>query len=682
VRWLPPLETHFRDTSRLPIVTVFLVFGSAPLPSAFTQALPPPAAPAATETAAKPVPVTTTTPATTTTPTGEPTVLSPFVIGAEQDSGYRATATLQGGRSRIDLADLATQVSVFTKDFMDDIVATSMEQAYLFSTNTATYYDTVAGGSDNRMGAQDPSNVDNSRVLANYEDVATYTLGTMKFLIIGKPSFLSDAAKNDPLASERQFTMRYYLPPIGSTSDPHHYGIPSLSPYGDVHETLTFTTASGESFQVTQKQNPVGFIGSVPSATHIQRGSLAGSTSSRFLRDRIVVYDRVRNSDFGSNAFVPILTTTTNTNRAYKDFTREIPPDNWLPYRSVTRINSGVIVRPPFVGDWLSFGLDHSKNASLEELAVVTDVNGVIVEPNYGESYELSARLRLFEGKLHLKFNFFDALNRNINLGDTLRAGLLTFERQLALNDPNYPINPLFTQARGLVAGNFRLTGERRSQGLDFEATYNPTRSTRLYWNLGRTDTEIDDQASKPWYDYLAAKLPVWQAHGGGWATAPFNRASPTSQTVQAGYVTNIETALDNLEATLGNPGGNSQTWRSALVATQSITEGRLKGATFGVNFRYRGPNILGFANLVDAKGVTRLDKSKPYKTESFILSGVMASYRFRSYGNTTSRLQINGNNIFNTKRMVLSRVYPDGTPRNYGRQPGREFVFSYEIEH
>ena len=1034
-----------------PFSTILLLMSCAPLPHTFAQALAPPAAPATSSSAAQPA-----TPAVIAQT--EPTVLTPFEVISDQDTGYRATATLQGGRGRIDLADLATQVSVFTKDFMEDIGATNMEQAYLFSTNTATYYDTVAGGSDNRTGAQDPSNVNNSRglgalnktrnffrttiepdsynterlnlvsgsnavqfglggsagtsdstgaqaslgrsrqlvklttdsygsqravldfsqvifknklalravglrdnkeyflqpgseanhrafvavtyrpfknttikfegegvhrsdsragtvqtrdsgylnwlatqragtplsysnlantagtvgrpaapswtlptgivgnytfdtnnllwvwpqnsapnfthfqdvrntvvaaapnlgggasqslvvegypwnvnpagfsrynqrhterlmatieqrltsttflelgaatekyrhtashlmgdrpydtlvdinrfmpdgrtsnpmygrpfvenlnadqlggtgnmsgqktnqyrvtlaqefdftrkagwlrrlgkhnfgFLANYEDVGTYQLGTMKFLIIGQPSFLSAAAKADPLATDRQFNMRFYLPPIGSTSDPHHYGIPSLTPYGDVHDTLTFATASGEQFQVTQKQNPVGFIGSVPSASHIQRGSLAGSTSSRFLQDRIVInlgarYDRVRNSDFGSNAFVPILTTTTNTNRAYKDFTRDIPPDNWLPYRSVTRINSGVIVRPPWIGEWLSFGLDHSKNASLEELAVVTDVNGVIVEPNYGESYELSARLRLFEGKLHLKFNFFDALNRNINLGDTLRAGLLIFERQLALNDANYPINPLFTQARGLVAGNFRMTGERRSQGLDFEATYNPTRSTRIFWNLGRTDTEIDDQASKPWYDYLAAKLPIWQAHGGGWASAPFNRATPGTQTAQGGYTTNIETALDNLEALLGNPGGNSQTWRSSLVVTQSITTGLLKGATIGANFRYRGPNILGFANLVDAKGITRLDKSKPYKTESFILSGVMASYRLRSYGNTTSKLQFNANNIFNTKRLVLSRVYPDGTPRNYGRQPGREFIFSYEIEH
>jgi hypothetical protein len=126
--------------------------------TAQAQAVPPPATAAASESATKLLPA----PAVT---AAEPTVLSPFVINADQDTGYRATATLQGGRGRIDLADLATQVSVFTKDFMEDIGATNMEQAYLFSTNTATYYDTVAGGSDNRTGAQEPSNVNNSRGL-------------------------------------------------------------------------------------------------------------------------------------------------------------------------------------------------------------------------------------------------------------------------------------------------------------------------------------------------------------------------------------------------------------------------------------------------------------------------------------------------------------------------------------
>ncbi|PHX71442.1 MAG: hypothetical protein CK548_06745, partial [Opitutia bacterium] len=532
----------------------------------------------------------------------------------------------------------------------------------------------------------------NLGLFSSYEDNASYLLGNMRFMILGEPSFLSAAAKANPLSLERQFNMRFYLPPIGSTDDPHAYGIPGLAPHGDVMEALTFTTASGEKYQVSQKRNPIGFVGA-PSAAHFQRGSLATSTSSNFLDNHLVVnlgarYDRVRNSNFA--AFIPIAATTPPTAAnpfggglgAYSDFTQQIPPDIWTAYRTATRVNYGFIVRPPRVGDWLTFGYDRSKNASLEELARVTDINGTIVPPNYGESAEYSVRLRFLGGKLNTKFNFFSSLSRNVALTDGgLRANLINFERQLYENNPAYPINPLFKRELNLATANFRVPGERRSQGVDFEVNYNPSQHWRIFWNLGRTTTTVDDQAAQPWFDYLAAKLPTWKANGGNWATTPYVALAPTAQTVQSAYGTLIENALDDIYAALGNPGGNSQTWRSSLVATRSFTTGRLKGTTLGANFRYRGPSILGFPNIVDAKGRTQLDKRSVYKSEDYILTGLMGSYRFRATGETTWKVQLNANNIFNTKRVVLSRVYPDGTPRSFGRQPGREFMLSVDVE-
>jgi hypothetical protein len=39
-------------------------------------------------------------------------------------------------------------------------------------------------------------------------------------------------------------------------------------------------------------------------------------------------------------------------------------------------------------------------------------------------------------------------------------------------------------------------------------------------------------------------------------------------------------------------------------------------------------------------------------------------------------------NNVFNTKRVFLTRTFPDGSPRNFGRQAGREFILSLDVEH
>ena len=85
---------------------------------------------------------------------------------------------------------------------------------------------------------------------------------------------------------------------------------------------------------------------------------------------------------------------------------------------------------------------------------------------------------------------------------------------------------------------------------------------------------------------------------------------------------------------------------------------------------------------MVDAKGATRVDRDHPYKSDSNIVTGVMANYRFRGFGRTTWRVQLNANNIFNTERVLLTRVFDNGAPRNYGRQPGREFILSFDLEH
>ena len=68
--------------------------------------------------------------AQTTTPAGakkaeaeEVMVLSPFEVKAEEDNGYVATETLAGTRIRTDLKDVASAISVVTKEFMRDIGA-------------------------------------------------------------------------------------------------------------------------------------------------------------------------------------------------------------------------------------------------------------------------------------------------------------------------------------------------------------------------------------------------------------------------------------------------------------------------------------------------------------------------------------------------------------------------------
>jgi len=525
---------------------------------------------------------------------------------------------------------------------------------------------------------------------ASYEDSATYTLAQLRNLVIGKPSFLSAAARDNPLHVERALFLRQYLPPFGASSNPHDYGIPGLGAYGDLMETMYFTTASGERFGVTAFENPVGGVGTAPSANHLQRGSLASSTSSTFFRNHLVAnlgvrYDRVRNSNFGS--FQPVLSDGPPTPqnplgtgfRAYADFRHKEPPSVWTPYRTATRFNYGLVLRPPGgLSRWLSFGYDYSRNASLNEVAVVRDVNGTVLESPYGESREYSVRVRLLDDRLNLKVNVFNSLNRNITLADSgLRQNLIFFEQQLYQNDARYPINPLFVETRNPVVGEFRLPGDRNSRGIEADVTFNPTRDLRLFWNLGRTYTKLDDLSAQPWYDYLAAKSQVWRNIGGNWSNAAYD----ATRTVESAHSQLIQAPLDDIAASLGEQGGNAQTWRSSLVVTRSFAEGLLRGSSLSANFRYRGPSIIGFPTFVDAKGKVRTDRDRAYKSDGYIISGLMANYRFRGGFGTSCRLQLNVNNVFNTERFFVTRTFANGTPRNYGRQAGREFILSLDVE-
>ncbi|MBK1877232.1 TonB-dependent receptor plug domain-containing protein [Pelagicoccus mobilis] len=60
--------------------------------------------------------------------------LSPFVVQAEEDVGYRSTATLAGTRIKTDLKDVAASVSSYTKEFLDDLGATNAEELLVFAT--------------------------------------------------------------------------------------------------------------------------------------------------------------------------------------------------------------------------------------------------------------------------------------------------------------------------------------------------------------------------------------------------------------------------------------------------------------------------------------------------------------------------------------------------------------------
>lgn len=77
-----------------------------------------------------------------------PVELSPFVVSSTHDTGYLAASTLAGTRLNTQVKDLGASISIYTKDFLNDIGATNSSELLIYGTSTE-----AAGPGGNFSGA-------------------------------------------------------------------------------------------------------------------------------------------------------------------------------------------------------------------------------------------------------------------------------------------------------------------------------------------------------------------------------------------------------------------------------------------------------------------------------------------------------------------------------------------------
>ncbi|MBI5380700.1 MAG: hypothetical protein HZA31_02250 [Opitutae bacterium] len=74
--------------------------------------------------------------------------LSPFTVFADKDSGYIATNVISGGMLATNLQKTATDVTVLTRDFLNDIGAASLQDAQIWLTNADVGTSPTTGGTN------------------------------------------------------------------------------------------------------------------------------------------------------------------------------------------------------------------------------------------------------------------------------------------------------------------------------------------------------------------------------------------------------------------------------------------------------------------------------------------------------------------------------------------------------
>lgn len=149
-----PLAAASTAKQRLADATLFLALVLG-LPGQPTT--PAPTAPASTSPAAATI---------------DPTIveLSPFEVSAETDHGYAARETLAGTRFKSELKDVPSQISVMTKEFLEDIASVSVEDAFRYSLNvenTTEFMSATNGGGDFNTGVLNTRSANRIRGLSN-----------------------------------------------------------------------------------------------------------------------------------------------------------------------------------------------------------------------------------------------------------------------------------------------------------------------------------------------------------------------------------------------------------------------------------------------------------------------------------------------------------------------------------
>lgn len=144
--------------------------------------------------------------------------------------------------------------------------------------------------------------------------------------------------------------------------------------------------------------------------------------------------------------------------------------------------------------------------------------------------------------------------------------------------------------------------------------SFRPVRNWDIILNGAKNKT-VQTNIGQTWFDWVAARLPVWQGlsvpeggkstprdvNGDGrvgtwtWATAPFDFSNGSRTFEQYYNETIVAQSLNLFRAYDGTSVDQGRELRGNLITQYRFTEGRLRGFSSNLAFRYRSAPTLGY---------------------------------------------------------------------------------------
>ena len=315
---------------------------------------------------------------------------------------------------------------------------------------------------------------------------------------------------------------------------------------------------------------------------------------------------------------------------------------------------------------WL--GVFYNESENFIPVGRSFDIFGERFPNQTGEGEDVGIKLFLFDNKLIASLTKYETFQNNVSSG-FIRAGMQSsigrdfgntnkaFWDHVAVHtgDEKYMESPYWFSVNNLFGGYL----DSKSEGYEYQVTWNPTRQWRISFNYSEQEGVLNNVASRI-YEYWHEFVPgEWDS---SWSdveleselTHPGARISTTLGELYA----NVQTDSERMLGLNGTADTRQPLDSMNVVANYTFSDDSpLKGLTLGGSARKRGDRFLGFPD--DENGVPNASGAfKGGKTE---LYDAMARYRMKLFNDKVDwSLQLNIRNILDDTSMKASST--DGT--------------------
>jgi len=312
--------------------------------------------------------------------------------------------------------------------------------------------------------------------------------------------------------------------------------------------------------------------------------------------------------------------------------------------------------------------------------------------------------LNLFDQKLVVRASYYTntagpTRAGNSGFNDPIRDQLYNIDNAMRTLDPQLPtINAGTGGYRDKGRANYWVMFDGEAKGYELDVSWLPNRNWSFKANAAKQKSS-ESNIGKEWFEWMAARLPVWQSlsvpeggktnprdvDGNGtigtwtWATAPFDGNNPAAKTFERYYNEDVGSAVAFIKAVDGRGRSQGRGLRWNFIADYKFTEGRLRGLSSNLAFRYRSAPNLGYGLKTLADGTVSFDLGRPLEGKNEFYTDLGIAYRgnLKYFGGTKYRVQLNVRNLLDEQDLVPNRVLSTGEYVAWARVEPRLFVFT-----